>query len=56
MVTLILVILLTAFAFVESAAYSIYEIRINKNKAGGITLLLLSIVGFVFPVFAFLTS
>ncbi len=56
MLTFILVILLAVFASFESIAYSIYEIKINQNKTGGITLLLLSIVGLIFPVVSFLNS
>jgi uncharacterized membrane protein HdeD (DUF308 family) len=56
MVTLILVILLAFFAFIESTAYSIYEIKINQNKMGGICLLILSFVGLIFPIVSFFNS
>ena len=56
MVTLILVILLSVFASIESAAYGVYEIKINKNKAGGIILILLSIIGLIFPTIALFNS
>ena len=56
MVTLILVIFLVVFAFIESASYSIYEIKINQNKMGGICLLILSFVGLIFPLVAFFKS
>lgn len=53
-VTFILVILFAIFASFESASYGLYELRINKNKAGGILLLLLSLIGLVFPIVTYL--
>ena len=53
MLTLILVILLAIFAFIESATYSIYEIKINQNNIGGTCLLILSFAGLIFPIVSF---
>ena len=56
MVGFILVIAFTIFAFLESFAYAIYEIKINQNKSGGIVLILLALLGLVFPVSVYLTK
>ena len=56
MVGFILVIAFTIFAFLESFAYAIYEIKINQNKSGGIVLILLALVGLIFPVSVYLTK
>lgn len=45
-----LVVLFALFALTECISYGFYEIAINKNKPGGLILILLSIVGFVFAV------
>ncbi len=50
MATFILAVLFTIVACFESISYAIYEIKINKNKPGGIVLILLSIFGLVFPI------
>ena len=50
MVVGFLVILFALFALIENISYGFYEIAINKNKPGGLILILLSIVGFVFAV------
>ena len=56
MVSFILVIAFTIFAFLESFSYAIYEIKINQNKFGGITLILLALVGLIFPISVYLTK
>ena len=48
MITLILVIIFVLAATFESISYGYYEIKINKNKLGGITLIVLSLIGLVF--------
>ena len=53
MATFILVVLFSIAACVESTAYAIYEMMINKNKPAGIVLIVLSLVGVVFPVFMY---
>ena len=45
-----LVVLFALFALTECISYGFYEISINKNKPGGLILIFLSIVGFVFAV------
>ena len=54
MATFILVILFSIFASIQSFAYSIYEMKVNKNKPGGITLMVLSLIGLVFPIAIYL--
>ena len=50
MVVSFLVVLFALLALVESISYGFYEIVVNKNKPGGLILIFLSIVGFVFAV------
>ena len=44
MTTFILAILFCFIACLESTAYGIYEIKVNKNKAAGFLIILLSIM------------
>lgn len=41
--------LLSIWVFSKSFSYSIYEIKENNNKAGGITCCILSLIGLVLP-------
>ena len=41
---------------IESAFYAVYEIKVNKNKSGGIVLIILSLIGLVFPITMYLKS
>lgn len=50
MATFILSVAFSIAMCLESGAYAIYEIMINKNKLGGIVLILLSLFGLVFPI------
>ena len=54
MTTFILAILFCFITCLESTAYGIYEIRVNKNKAAGFLIILLSIIGFIFPISMYL--
>ncbi len=56
MATFILVILFIIATCVESIAYAVYEIKINKNKPGGIVLILLSLIGLVFPIVVYIQA
>lgn len=53
MASLILIILFIIAAFIESMSYAIYELKINKNKPGGISIIILSLVGLVFPIVSY---
>lgn len=54
MTTFILAILFCFIACLESTAYGIYEIKVNKNKAAGFLIILLSIIGVFFPITIYL--
>jgi len=56
MATFILATLFSIVACFESTLYAIYEIKINKNKAGGIVLIVLSLIGLVFPIILYLNN
>lgn len=56
MATFILVTLFSIAACVESIAYAIYEIKVNKNKSGGIVLIVLSLIALVFTIYIYLNS
>ncbi len=55
MIAVFLIIIFSIAASLESAAYGIYEINLNKNKAGGIILLVLSVIGLFFPILIYLS-
>lgn len=50
MVVSFLVVLFALLALVESISYGFYEIVVNKNKPGGLILIFLTIIGFIFAV------
>lgn len=50
MATFILIIIFAIFSCIESITYGIYEFKVNKNKTAGIVLVVLSLVGVVFPI------
>ena len=50
MVVGFLVILFALLALVESVSYGFYEIVVNKNKLGGLILIFLTIIGFIFAI------
>lgn len=52
MSTLILSVLFFIVVCIESTAYAIYEMNVNKNKPAGIILILLSLVGLIFPIWS----
>lgn len=54
MATFILITLFTIVAWLEGTAYAIYEIKINKNKLAGIVLIVVSLIGLVFPISMYL--
>lgn len=45
-----LVVLFALLALVECVSYGFYEVTINKNKPGGLILIFLAIIGFIFAV------
>ncbi len=55
MIAVFLVIIFSIAASLESAVYGIYEINLNKNKLGGIILLILSLIGLFFPILIYLS-
>lgn len=55
MIAVFLIIIFSIAASLESAAYGIYEINLNKNKVGGIILLVLSVIGLFFPILIYLS-
>ena len=54
MATFILAALFSLAACLESTAYAFYEIKINKNKSAGIILIILSLIGLIFPIIMYL--
>lgn len=50
MIVTFLVILFALIACIEPIAYGIYEIEINKNKSGGLIIILLTILALIFAV------
>ena len=56
MIAVFLVIIFSIAASLESAAYGFYEISSNKNKLGGIILLILSLIGLFFPTLIYLSK
>ncbi len=54
MIAVFLIIIFSITACLESTAYAIYEINVNKNRPGGIILILLSIIGLFLPVSVYL--
>lgn len=54
MTTFILAILFCFIACLESTVYGIYEIKVNKNRTAGFLIILLSIIGFIFPITMYL--
>lgn len=44
-----LVFLISLIIFADSIGYAIYEIKNNKNKFGGICIIVLSVVALVMP-------
>ena len=46
----IFVSLLIIFSFFKTLFYGIYEINNNQNKSGGITVIVLGIIGLILPI------
>lgn len=46
----IFVSLLIIFSFLKTLFYGIYEINNNQNKSGGITVIVLGIIGLILPI------
>lgn len=53
MTTFILAVLFSIVSCFESTAYAIYEIKVNKNKPAGVILIILSLIGLVFPIYMY---
>lgn len=43
-------IFLLIYSFLKSYYYSMYEIKEKRNKPGGIVILIMAILGLVFPI------
>lgn len=56
MATFLLAALFTVTMCLESIAYAFYEIKVNKNKSSGIVLVILSLIGLVFPIVVYLSG
>lgn len=56
MTTFFLVIIFAIIATLECISYGYYEIKINQNKLGGITLIILSFIGFIFSITMYVIS
>lgn len=56
MLTLFLVCIFAIAATMECIFYGYYEIKINENKPGGITLIVLSLIGLVFSITMYVIS
>lgn len=54
MATFILATLFSLAVCIESTAYAIYEIKLNKNKPAGIVVIILSLIGLIFPIIMYL--
>lgn len=50
MVINILIIIFAFIAFGESITYGYYEIKVNQNKFGGISVMVLSVIAVVFAL------
>lgn len=46
---LVLILLLSLYIFLRLLIYGIYEIRENRNKAAGITMIIISIICLISP-------
>lgn len=56
MATFLLAALFTVTMCIESIAYAFYEMKVNKNKSSGIVLVILSLIGLVFPIVVYLSG
>lgn len=43
------VFLLTLWIFIRTANFGLFEIKENKNKLGGVSVIVVSVIGFVLP-------
>lgn len=56
MATFLLASLFTITMCIESIAYAFYEMKVNKNKSSGMVLVILSLIGLVFPIVVYLSG
>lgn len=56
MTTFLLSTLFIVTMCVEGFAYALYEIKVNQNKSSGIVLVILSLIGLVFPIVVYLSG
>lgn len=56
MATFLLASIFTITMCIESIAYAFYEMKVNKNKSSGIVLVILSLIGLVFPIVVYLSG
>lgn len=46
----IISIIILIYALIKSIFYGYFEIKEKKNKSGGITVILLAVIGFILPI------
>lgn len=56
MITKILIIIFAVFAFCESISYGYYEMKVNQNKPGGISIMVLSVIAVIFALVMYSTK
>lgn len=49
-----LAIIFIIYTFIKSLYYGIFEINEKENKIGGITVIILSMIALIFPIFVLL--
>lgn len=42
--------LLIIFSFLKTLFYGLYEIKNNQNRSGGITVIVLGVIGLILPI------
>lgn len=50
MILKLFVSLLIIFSFLKTLFYGLYEINNNQNKLGGVTIVILGIIGLILPI------
>ncbi len=46
----IVTVLLTVFILVKTLSYSVFEVKVKKNRLGGIFIALIGIISFILPI------
>ena len=50
LLTFIVTVLLTVFILVKTLSYSVFEVKVKKNRLGGIFIALIGIISFILPI------